>query len=319
MSELPLLNYNQQTKEEVLRPFAEIAVRQDLVYHGIGADLIALQGIVNYGIIPVDTQLKMNGRVNSNSTRALAKNGNNLVSVVHAPELGKPNAAFFSYIDRSPISIVISAGNKATQPSDRGYFDESFITSAGTEEIAGIVLDADTMNRPLVDMPIVSGNVTVDVVADKARNYLEFIVSNLGADADNDRLEIKTLINDIKHLTTDHQQAVMGFVHEDDIAKIDRLDEKLRFLLTKGLVKTFGNADMTVLDAVRLNLPTKPIYVNSHEAVNPQTNEEAYFDTLNPNEQIGYSRFDGLERVDGSTQPSVYKLRKMLFRLRPDK
>lgn len=192
-------NPNYLASQEGLKSFGELLARPEIIYHGIGADLMALQGIVTHGVASIAQQIEFTGDYNGNTPRDAAWNSHDKVSVAEAPRSGLPNLAFMTYIESSPISFAIDSTMCTTeQPAGRGLFDEAFISGAPNEAIAGIVLDGITKDKPIVEIPIV-GELTT---AEKARGFMNFLIKNydLGPEAA-EMPELENFISGI-HYTT---------------------------------------------------------------------------------------------------------------------
>jgi hypothetical protein len=298
---------NQTANGPETAPFSELLAREDVVYHGIGTDIVALAGIAEHGIVPVATQEKVTGLVNSNGPRELSKNGDDSVSVVKTPRPGESNQAFTTYIEHSPISFAIHAsGNAVSQPPNRGFYDEAFILGAKDEDIVGVVIDGVTADMPVSSLPIVTGNVAPDAVAGKARNIVDFIAANLDPAIASHGAELDSLLEGIAHITADYLRPTFGEAPEADRSKIEGLDQWLRDQLSAGLIKKFGK-DLSVFDLVSTYFPSKPLYINNHDTGIEPYSEKAFFDTLPSDAKIGYEAFDGSD--DG---PSLQQLRQAI-------
>ena len=221
MSEQPQHDPNQRMNEG-LRPFSELLSQENIVYHGVGADIVVISGIAQGGLMSAVAQQETSGVVNTNSPIELVKNGDSLVSVARAPQPGSPNLAFMTYINHNPIAFAIDS-SKATfsQPANRGFYDEAFIERARDEDIIGVVVDAETAHRPIAEQPIVTGNISADVVASKARSYLE-LLTKLDPTSGESRDELEQLLGGIAHIDTNYLRATWG-KHQIPILKRLRL------------------------------------------------------------------------------------------------
>ncbi|MEI6480906.1 MAG: hypothetical protein WCO19_01235 [Candidatus Saccharibacteria bacterium] len=304
MSEHSIPNQGQKLLEG-LRPFSELLSQENIVYHGVGADIIAVTGIAQEGLLSALAQEEKLGIANTNSPPELAKNGETHISVARAPQPGSPNQAFMTYIEHSPISFAIDASKAPlTQPPGRGFYDEGFIEGATSDDIVGVVIDAETADRPIAELPIVTANISADVVAGKSRAYLE-LMEHVDPAVGLSRGELEGLLDGISHIDIDYIHKTWGQVSKEDEKKIEAIDTWLRDKLTAVLVTRFGSADMSVLEMVRLKFPDKDIYVNDHTSGTELYNEQEYFATLPSDAKIGYQKFDG---KPGS--PSLEMLRR---------
>lgn len=291
-----------------LPPFNELLVRDDMVYHAVGSDIVALDGVAEHGLASHDAQVELTGEANSNSPRELAKNGNDLISVALSPQAGRPNAAFMNYIEHSPVTFaVVVPPHDLTQPTSRGFYDEAFITHAHRASIAGIVLEAATMDRPLTSLPIVQGNVSADVVASKARAVLGHITRQYAARVGESEAELEGLLADIGHITTNSLLMSFGMISDVDREKIGAIDAFLQQQLATGLAAKYGSPDVTVLQVVQDKFGDKPVYINDHSAGIQLYDEPEFFKTLDVYETIGFDRYDGTPG-----RPSAAKLRKLI-------
>jgi hypothetical protein len=293
MSELLDTAPNHQKDAETLRPFSELLEKKDLVYHGVGSDLVALYGIASHGLSSAAQQEERLGYVNSNTTSELTKTSSDLVSVAETPQPERPNTAFVTYIENSPVSFAIDPSNRPmVQPSDRGFYDEAFIQGAEKEDIVGIVVDGDTIDQRIVDQPIVSRNVSPDVVVQKTKNVFDFLVRELDPQLISYKEELDALLVEIEHITSDQLRTTFGMITDTDHDKILLVDEWLRDKVALALEAKYGGKDMSVLDLVRLNFPATPLYVNNHTDVAPYS-EDDMFAKLELTDSIGYEKWDG--------------------------
>ena len=292
MSEHSIPNQDQRLQEG-LRPFNELLSQENIVYHGVGADIIAVTGIAQVGLASSLVQEETLGVANTNSPSEYAKNGDKYISVARAPQQDLPNQAFMTYIEHSPISFAIDASKVTlTQPSSRGFYDECFIEGATNDDIVGIVIDAETADRPIAELPIVTANISGDVVPGKSRAYIE-LLERLDPTLVESRSELEELLYEIRHIDADFSRKTEGQLSKQDEQKIEAIDSWLRDKLARTLEKRFGSADLSVLETVRLNFPNTDIYVNDHSSGTPVYGEQEYFDTLPSGTKIGYERFDG--------------------------
>ena len=304
MSEHSIPNQGQKLLEG-LRPFSELLSQENIVYHGVGADIIAVTGIAQEGLISALAQEEKLGIANRNSPPELAKNGEIYISVARTPQRESPNQAFMTYIEHSPISFALDGSNVAlTQPSGRGFYDEAFIEGATNDDIVGVVVDSDSAEIPIAELPIVTGNISADVVAGKSRAYLD-LLETLDPSLGQVRDELEELLTGISHIDTEYLHRTWGQVSKEDEQKIEYIDTWLRDKLAQSLETRFGSADMSVLEMVRLKFPDKDIYVNDHTSGTELYNEQEYFATLPSDAKIGYQKFDG---KPGS--PSLEMLRR---------
>jgi len=295
-----------QKEKEELRPFGELLERKDLVYHGVGVDLIALYGIAEHGLSSAADQEERLGYVNSNTTKELTKTGSDLVSVAETPVRKLPNVAFVTYIEGSAVSFAIDPANcSMVQPPDRGFYDEAFIKGAVMEDVVGVVINDDTADQRVADQPVVSRNVSPDVVAQKAQNVFNFLVRNLDPHLANYQEELDALAGELAHITSERLAATFGMISDADRNKIALVDEWLRDKITKALETKYGTEDLTVLDLVRRTFPSRRLYVNEHTDVTPYQ-EDVLFDTLAlDGDPIGYTKWDG-----APGNPSAAKMRQ---------
>ncbi len=299
---------SEQIHNEKFLPFNELLIRDDIVYHAIGSDIVALDGIAAHGLASRQAQVELTGGSNSNSPHELAKNGSTLVSVAKPPRPGLPNLAFMTYIEHSSVTFAIEAADQDTsQPPGRGFYDEAFIPGATTNTITGIVLDKNSMDRPFGALPIVTGNISADMVAPKARNMLDHLAGQYNLDISEASSELEGLLARIGHLTPGNLRFNWGIIGDDDRKVINEVDRLLQRQLATGLAERYGDPNVTVLQVVKDHFPDKPVYINDHSFGIEPYDETEYFDTLGTDETIGYERFDGTPG-----RPSAVKVRRML-------
>jgi hypothetical protein len=224
-----------QNPHEGLRPFSELLSQENIVYHGVGADIVAVTGIAQVGLMSALAQEETLGIANRNSPSELAKNGEVHISVARAPQPGSPNQAFMTYIEQSPISFAIDGSKVAlTQPSGRGFYDEGFIDGATNDDIVGVVIDAETAESPIAELPIVTANITADAVPGKSRAYLE-LLERLDPTLGQSQGELEGMLDGISHIDTDYLRRTWGQVSKEDEQKIEAIDTWLRDKLAGSL------------------------------------------------------------------------------------
>lgn len=289
MSEIP---HTDPDRIDQVRPLSELLREPNLVYHGIGVDLVALDGIAHNGILSAKRREELGVR-NLNTADTLTKTASDHISVARTPQPDEPNEAFMSYIDPSSISFAIDPSNgRLEQPIDRGFYDEAFIQEAERKDIRGIVIGEQQREALVVEQPVVAQNVAPDVVAIKARLTFDFLVSKLAPELAERREELEVLLDTITDITAERLEATMGMITDDQKQRILAVDEWLRGAIAFGLKTAYGNADMTVEELVRLNFPDKPLYTNDHASVS-HSSEKDFFTTLGLDENIGYGQWDG--------------------------
>lgn len=310
MSEFPSSTPDHQKDREMIRPFSELLERKDIVYHGIGIDLVALYGIAEHGLSSAVQQEERLGYINSNTTAEFTKTGSDLVSVAETPQVDRPNTAFVTYIENSPVSFAIDPSNcTRTQPPDRGFYDEAFIQGATREDIVGIVIDADTQNQRVVDQSIVARNVSPDVVAQKTKSVFNLLVRDLEPKLASYKEELDDLLGEVAHITSEQLNTTLGMIPESDRDKIALIDAWLRDKVALALESKYGRKDLSVLDLVRFNFPSMPIYANQHEDVVPYP-EIKLFDRLDLDDSIGYEAWDGTSSNPSSTAKMRQRYRR---------
>jgi hypothetical protein len=304
MSETPTRDPNQSSGQEALRPFSELLARTDVVYHGIGADLVALDGVAAHGLLSASQQMELTDSHNTNSPRDAAWNGDDKVSVAKAPQSGLPNVAFMTYVESSPLTFAIDSSKCVpSQPADRGFYDEAFIDGAPDEAIVGVVLDSATMARPITEMPIIDHLTT----ADKARGFMSFLIKNYDSNLEAGLPELENLIDGITYSTSPFVGNNDSIISNTDGQSVERINSFLQTKLATALETKFGRSNLTVLDMVCFAFPSKTLYVNNHNNGIALHDEQTYFDALPDDAIIGYQRFDG-----APGNPSLEKLRRAI-------
>ena len=277
----------------------------DTLFHGIGADALSLYGVGLFGLLSGSDREEKN--IFNNNSGLGAFNGTELVSVAIMPQPGKPNEAFFTYIEGSPITFAIAGGNEK-ELSERGYFDERFIDKASGDEIIGIVLDSDTMDKPIAGLEILGTNVHPDKVAEKSRALMKFFGNQFGLEIDKELDELENLLEPLKHIDEHYLKRTMGQYLAADKKVISEVDEFVRSLFARALQLRFQNPNATVLQVVRDVFPTKPVYVNDHGHGITRIPEGSYFEEfVGDDETTGYDRFDNPK--------STHRLRSVLKKL----
>jgi len=266
MTEASDTGSNQVVDLEELRYLNELITSPDIVYHGIGADIVALSGIAKHGIVSESPRPGASKATNPLAPRGLVNNGGNQLANGAVPPLAIPDEVFYTRTNHSSISFAIRTTSDSSRPHQQTHFDQAFIGAKRHENIVGVVVDSESMNRRLVGIPILDSNFAVDGITAKAHSYFDFITHQLDHSLEGSRMDLDAQLKGIAHLGS------LGYgadISGEDIEKIADIDRWLRNKLAIALTHTFGNADMTVLEAVKINFPNMPIFVNNHDAAEP--------------------------------------------------
>lgn len=297
-----LHTHNQQASGN-LRPFSELLRTPGLVYHGIGADFMALCGISKLGIVPQHAQYTAFGHSNSNTPRNRAFNGDAHVSVALAPQTDTANEAFMHYSYNSPVSFAIDTQRcHIEQPFERGFFDEAFAEKVPLDAIVGIILDDKALTRPLASYPVVGRLES----AQKARVFIGFVCAELNMPGQDIKQELGTLLATIKHLDDSYFAVRMGGIDREDLEHIEHINAFLQTSLELLAERVLGDKSATLYDAVRYYFPSTQLFLNSHTDGLQEISESWYYEKRVGNDELtGYVQYDGRPG-----NASLHKLRR---------
>lgn len=244
-----------EEKEQNEIEVGEILKDESKIFHGIGFDLIRLQGILSNGIL---SQRTAEGRGIDITRNYGGYNLNDNISVAESPAINKTYnfGAFENYIANG-ISFVIDGVPtlKAREGSKgySGYPDEVFVLgSIPKENITGMMIPEAMLDLPLSKLSLGLEKMGYNYIDNRCRKIIQDLGTECDFEEDTSRLE--ELIKQKSEL----EESNLGYSEEYSQKRqkiFDQMEEYMQEYIEKAYSKKFNIPSPTLRDILLQQIP----------------------------------------------------------------